>query len=335
MRDIRIDRLQILNTSLRRSTFERYSTPTTASLTGSRNQHVATSTRVRGKGWFRIERDYEHAGDVVCVRDCLRQGRPNDVNIRLQKAASVESPHPFHVYDLLLLDEFTAAKVDDRNIASLILQGYSSTIEARQHIHRGAYHGFAPVQYKLGHAYEFPSLPTRSCPTTTIKLHYAVLHFFHTPTPPPQGGSPGSSVDWQELFDGDHVPLLVHLLMGKQLGGKRKVPTSPFHVVRKGIESGSPKSKTQRPLQNNSPLFVGATGQPLIRSELIYQLRSDLANLCFNEEAYSAHSFRRGASSAFAAGLTDFEIQQLGRWCSDIYKLYIEPDLKRMLNVSS
>ncbi|KIJ39842.1 hypothetical protein M422DRAFT_257443 [Sphaerobolus stellatus SS14] len=86
---------------------------------------------------------------------------------QLQKAGPVESPHPAHVYDILLLGEFTAAKVDDRNIASLILQGSSSTIESREHIHRAARHGFAPVQYKLGHSYEFASPPIRSCPCNT------------------------------------------------------------------------------------------------------------------------------------------------------------------------
>ncbi|KIJ35620.1 hypothetical protein M422DRAFT_782476 [Sphaerobolus stellatus SS14] len=58
--------------------------------------------------------------------------------------------------------EFTTAKVDGRNIVSLILQA-CSTIEAGRDIHRVACHGFAPVQYKLGQAYEYTSPPTRPC----------------------------------------------------------------------------------------------------------------------------------------------------------------------------
>jgi len=44
----------------------------------------------------------------------------------LQKAAtlaSVESPHPAYVYGLLLLGEFTAAKVEERHYVPLIPQG--------------------------------------------------------------------------------------------------------------------------------------------------------------------------------------------------------------------
>ncbi|KIJ28408.1 hypothetical protein M422DRAFT_270266 [Sphaerobolus stellatus SS14] len=36
-----------------------------------------------------------------------------------------------------------------------------------------------------------------------------------------------------------------------------------------------------------------------------------------------------------AAGFCDFEIQQLGRWRSDAYKLYIEPNRARLLMLSS
>jgi hypothetical protein len=90
------------------------------------------------------------------------------------------------------------------------------------------------------------------------------------------------------------------------------------------------------PRPSDSPLFVGQEGNPLLRKDLIQSMRNDLAKLGFDPRAYSGHSFRRGgATSAFAARLTDFEIQQLGRWRSDTYMLYIEPDRRRMLQVSS
>ena len=51
----------------------------------------------------------------------------------LQKAAvtsSVESPHPAYVYELLLLGEFTAAKVDAKYYVPLIPQGTLSSISS-------------------------------------------------------------------------------------------------------------------------------------------------------------------------------------------------------------
>ena len=56
----------------------------------------------------------------------------------------------------------------------------------------------------------------------------------------------------------------------------------------------------------------------------------------FNASLFSGHSFRRGAASAAAdAGLTEYEIQLLGRWRSDAYKLYIESSRSRILNLSA
>lgn len=51
---------------------------------------------------------------------------------------------------------------------------------------------------------------------------------------------------------------------------------------------------------------------------------------------FSGHSFRRGAATAAAeAGFTEYEIQLLGRWRSDAYKLYIESSRSRILNLST
>ncbi|KAJ7213686.1 hypothetical protein C8J57DRAFT_1096769, partial [Mycena rebaudengoi] len=50
---------------------------------------------------------------------------------------------------------------------------------------------------------------------------------------------------------------------------------------------------------------------------------------------FAGHSFRRGAASqAAAGGCADHEIQLLGRWRSDAYKLYIDMDIRRLLHVS-
>ncbi|KIJ30859.1 hypothetical protein M422DRAFT_186581 [Sphaerobolus stellatus SS14] len=151
------------------------------------------------KGWFKIGREYENTGDVVRARDCFERGMkggvescyyrmgmarllgqlgqppsPDAAMQLLHKAASissVESPHPAYVYGLLLLGEFTAAKVDDRNIVALIPQGSSPTAEARKHIERAAYLGFAPAQYKLGHAYEYAVPPFPSDPLLSVQYY--------------------------------------------------------------------------------------------------------------------------------------------------------------------
>ena len=63
-------------------------------------------------------------------------------------------------------------------------------------------------------------------------------------------------------------------------------------------------------------------------------LRNSLKGLGLSGH-YSGHSFRRGAAtSAREAGLSDDEIQFLGRWKSDSYKLYIDSSPQYILNAS-
>jgi len=48
------------------------------------------------------------------------------------------------------------------------------------------------------------------------------------------------------------------------------------------------------------------------------------------------HRFHRGVvSSAAVVGFNDYEIQQLGRWHSDSYKLYVDGSQSRILSLSS
>lgn len=76
------------------------------------------------------------------------------------------------------------------------------------------------------------------------------------------------------------------------------------------------------PAPLNSPLFD--TGHGFSRQFVTDSLREILKELEFLGN-YSGHSFRRGAAtSAREAGLSDAEIQLLGRWKSDAYKLYIQ-----------
>jgi hypothetical protein len=84
-----------------------------------------------------------------------------------------------------------------------------------------------------------------------------------------------------------------------------------------------------------APLFTGSDGLALTRNEFISAIRSALTAAGLNAALYSGHSFRRGAaSSAASAGCSDYEIQLLGRWRSDAYKLYIDMDSARQLYLS-
>ena len=86
-----------------------------------------------------------------------------------------------------------------------------------------------------------------------------------------------------------------------------------------------------------SPLFKGLeVGSTLSHNLFIMCLKALLGAHGFDSSNYSGHSFRHGtASSVAAAGYVDFEIQLLGRWCSDAYKLYIDVPQDRILHLSN
>ena len=128
------------------------------------------------------------------------------------------------------------------------------------------------------------------------------------------------------------------------------IPSSKTDPSRKGVSlyvsaaSQAPTCPVTRvkalyladPRTPESPLFVGHDGTPLLRHELLQRLREDLARLGFHPEQFAGHNFRRGgASSAAAAVFSDFELQQLGRWRSDAYKLYIDPNRHRLPSLSA
>lgn len=86
-----------------------------------------------------------------------------------------------------------------------------------------------------------------------------------------------------------------------------------------------------------SPLFhQRGSNEPLRRKFFIDAVQTALRAAGFDARKYSGHSFRRGAaSSAAAAGYSDYEIQLLGRWRSDAYKLYLDVPATRILQLSS
>lgn len=90
----------------------------------------------------------------------------------------------------------------------------------------------------------------------------------------------------------------------------------------------------QRP--PNAPLFEIAPDCPLTRAIFVSSIRGALSRAGYDCSLFAGHSFRRGGASAAAqAGYSDYEIQLLGRWRSDAYKLYIESDTRRLLQLSA
>lgn len=85
-----------------------------------------------------------------------------------------------------------------------------------------------------------------------------------------------------------------------------------------------------------TPLFLDVLGNALSRQAFLAILKKRLALIGVNKSKYSGHSFRRGAAtSAASVGYSDFEIQLLGRWRSDCYKLYINTPPDCTLHLSS
>ena len=86
------------------------------------------------------------------------------------------------------------------------------------------------------------------------------------------------------------------------------------------------------PAPLSAPLFQ--IGGSFTRQRLTETLRETLVAVGIDGH-YTGHSFRRGAAtSAREAGLSEDEIQLLGRWKSDSYRLYIVTHPARILAAS-
>ena len=82
----------------------------------------------------------------------------------------------------------------------------------------------------------------------------------------------------------------------------------------------------------DSPLLLLENQQVLTRQHLVTFVSHLQRLVGVNPSAYGGHSFRiGGATSASLAGLTDYEIQMLGRWKSDYYKTYVRSPLNFLL----
>ncbi|KAG6821242.1 hypothetical protein H0H93_002352 [Arthromyces matolae] len=151
--------------------------------------------------WFRIGRDYENVNDAARARDCFERGvklgvescayrmgmahlmgqlglQPNATLAlpllhRAATLASVATPQPAYIFALLLLGEFASlpTPIPSSVFAPFIPPGSSQILEVRKHLERAAYLGFAPAQYKLGHAYEFAQPPFPFDPLLSVQYY--------------------------------------------------------------------------------------------------------------------------------------------------------------------
>ena len=104
------------------------------------------------------------------------QANPNLAMPRLHRAATLASarvPQPAYIFALLLLNEFPSlpGPLPSSVFSPFIPQGSDPILEARKHLERAAYLGFAPAQYKLGHAYEFAQPPFPFDPLLSVQYY--------------------------------------------------------------------------------------------------------------------------------------------------------------------
>jgi hypothetical protein len=90
------------------------------------------------------------------------------------------------------------------------------------------------------------------------------------------------------------------------------------------------------PLPASAPLFQLPNGTLLTKKASVELVRRTLLAAGEDGSRYHGHSWRRGAAtSAMAAGFNEAEIQLLGRWKSDAWKLYADVDPSRLLRLNS
>ena len=77
---------------------------------------------------------------------------------------------------------------------------------------------------------------------------------------------------------------------------------------------------------SEGPLFIHFNREPLTRYQFSQVLKKCVRVIGLSPRDFGPHSFRIGAaSSAAMCGLSDSDIQALGRWKSAAFKLYIRP----------
>ena len=84
------------------------------------------------------------------------------------------------------------------------------------------------------------------------------------------------------------------------------------------------------------PFLITSTGRPLLKQEIVAEIRKVLLILGLPDHQYAGHSFRIGAAtSAAIAGIEDSTIQLLGRWQSSAFLRYIRIPHETLAAVSA
>lgn len=107
--------------------------------------------------------------------------------------------------------------------------------------------------------------------------------------------------------------------------------TNPFWPI-----AALRKLYVELPCSNSAPLFEQPDGNTLTYVHFVSEICNTLSLVGLNPGLHARHNFCHGTTSAAAVvGYSDYEIQLLGRWQSDFYKLFIENDLNQILHLSS
>jgi hypothetical protein len=87
------------------------------------------------------------------------------------------------------------------------------------------------------------------------------------------------------------------------------------------------------PQPESAPLFRLSSGA-FTRDAILRELETRLLRVGIPPDGYRGHSFRKGAAQeAHNNGLTQEEIQTLGRWSSDAVQRYFKTNRKRVIQL--
>jgi hypothetical protein len=82
------------------------------------------------------------------------------------------------------------------------------------------------------------------------------------------------------------------------------------------------------------PLFT-LYRRPFTRNNFLSTLSNELKALGLRADDYSGHSFQKGAAQyAYTSGILDDQIQALGRWTSEVFRLYVATGTSVLYNLN-
>lgn len=131
------------------------------------------------------------------------------------------------------------------------------------------------------------------------------------------------SIKWNDLSDEN--PATIHIAASKsdtfRQGVTAVIPRGPPDVC--PLRALHHHMALTHPKDPSDPLFVLPAGG-CSKSRVVAYLTKALRLAGYSPKGYTGHSLRRGAATwAASIGLPPLDIKTLGRWNSDLYKLYI------------